>query len=369
MANTKISDMSALPTPLGTDKVEVSTAAGPATFSSDRDQGVSYTQDQFVGTDPINYVSSTGTYSLNINATNLQVSGSDLNTIQDIDVTATPKWRRVNVNGLTGTISIGGVTVDSTVYIQGGGFPELDFTMSCFGGGIPIQNYTFAQGTPAAPTIVANGLSLGGSRWFGYDGATHQQGAEISCKVDGTPGVSDIPTRIIFFTKEAAVPGIVERMTLKNDGKLGIGTPTPDDFLHVADASENTRIKIENTGVAGGNRNAGFIQKNSDLEYFTGISMHSGSEQYLMFNNTKGEVRFVINEVSDNIGISDNGATFVPDASAVLELNSTTRGFLPPQMTTAQRTGISTPAAALKVYDTDLNQEYLYNGTSWVITG
>lgn len=50
--------------------------------------------------------------------------------------------------------------------------------------------------------------------------------------------------------------------------------------------------------------------------------------------------------------------------SAILEAVSTTRGFLPPRMTTAQKTAIATPAAGLVVYDTTLNKLCVYT-TAW----
>ena len=53
-----------------------------------------------------------------------------------------------------------------------------------------------------------------------------------------------------------------------------------------------------------------------------------------------------------------------PDASAQLEVTSTTKGFLPPRMTTAQKLAIATPAAGLMVYDTDLNKLCVYT-TAW----
>lgn len=53
-------------------------------------------------------------------------------------------------------------------------------------------------------------------------------------------------------------------------------------------------------------------------------------------------------------------------ASAQLEIKSTSRGFLPPRMTTAQKNAIASPAAGLMVYDTTLNQMSYYNGTAWV---
>ena len=60
--------------------------------------------------------------------------------------------------------------------------------------------------------------------------------------------------------------------------------------------------------------------------------------------------------------------TETPDASAALEVQSNTKGFLPPRMTAAQRTDISNPATGLMVYCTDCNggELQVYTGSSWV---
>ena len=59
------------------------------------------------------------------------------------------------------------------------------------------------------------------------------------------------------------------------------------------------------------------------------------------------------------------GAFAYPAASVVLEVRSTTQGFLPPRMTTTQKNAIASPATGLMVYDTTLNLMALYNGTTW----
>ena len=59
--------------------------------------------------------------------------------------------------------------------------------------------------------------------------------------------------------------------------------------------------------------------------------------------------------------------TSTPDASAALDLTSTTGGLLLPRMTNAQCQAISTPVAGLMVYVTDLNggSFMFYDGNSW----
>ena len=65
---------------------------------------------------------------------------------------------------------------------------------------------------------------------------------------------------------------------------------------------------------------------------------------------------------------SSGSAVFGDDslsASAVLQANSTTKGFLPPRMTTTQKNAIATPASGLVVYDSTTNKLCCYNGSTW----
>src|SRR6186713_580640 len=62
--------------------------------------------------------------------------------------------------------------------------------------------------------------------------------------------------------------------------------------------------------------------------------------------------------------------TSSPNASSVLDLTSTGKGFLAPRMTSTQRLAIVTPATGLMVYQTDAPAGfYYYNGTVWVAYG
>ena len=65
-------------------------------------------------------------------------------------------------------------------------------------------------------------------------------------------------------------------------------------------------------------------------------------------------------------GVAVNETGNQPDASAMLDVQSTSKGFLPPRMTAAQRAAVSSPATGLTVYQTDGTAGlYSYDGSAW----
>jgi hypothetical protein len=65
------------------------------------------------------------------------------------------------------------------------------------------------------------------------------------------------------------------------------------------------------------------------------------------------------------VGINNTGAN--PNASAVLDMDATNRGFLTPRMTQAERDAIAAPATGLLIYQTDLTPGFrFYDGVDWV---
>ena len=66
--------------------------------------------------------------------------------------------------------------------------------------------------------------------------------------------------------------------------------------------------------------------------------------------------------MAQSVGIGTN----TPDASAQLDISSTTKGLLPPRMTTAQRDLITTPAAGLVLFNSTTNSIQLYSGSEWI---
>lgn len=66
---------------------------------------------------------------------------------------------------------------------------------------------------------------------------------------------------------------------------------------------------------------------------------------------------------AQSIGINQSGTP--PDPSALLDVNSTTKGVLITRMTTTQRNAITLPAAGLLVFDLDKSTIYLFDGQKW----
>lgn len=74
---------------------------------------------------------------------------------------------------------------------------------------------------------------------------------------------------------------------------------------------------------------------------------------------------FPCQAIFGQVGIGTNA----PDSTAILELQSTQRGFLPPRLTTEQRDSIQNPAIGLTIYNLDCHCINFFNGVQWVEYG
>ena len=54
------------------------------------------------------------------------------------------------------------------------------------------------------------------------------------------------------------------------------------------------------------------------------------------------------------------------EASAVLELESTSKGFLPPRLSTTQRNAVTNWTEGSLIYNTTTSTIEYYNGTAWI---
>ncbi len=65
--------------------------------------------------------------------------------------------------------------------------------------------------------------------------------------------------------------------------------------------------------------------------------------------------------IAQSVGVGTN----TPNASAQLDVSSTTKGMLIPRMTDAEKIAIPSPVQGLMVFNTNTNSFQYYNGTSW----
>jgi hypothetical protein len=139
-------------------------------------------------------------------------------------------------------------------------------------------------------------------------------------------------------------------------GNVGIGTTAPTYKLDV---------RADNTG---SQNVAQFVNVNvGGTEAVVGIGGGSGSWSKLVsYNNrlgfrnysTNAEV-MTVNVSNGNVGIG----TTNPDSSAMLDINSTTKGFKLPTMNWTQIQAIVSPASGLRVYSTTHNANLTNTGT------
>jgi hypothetical protein len=109
-------------------------------------------------------------------------------------------------------------------------------------------------------------------------------------------------------------------------------------------------------GIATGTGEAGKIV----FQHSTPVA--SGSTLQSAFTDTLSLERLKIYTPS-TVSVIIGGTT--ANASALLQVDSTAKGFLPPRMTTTEKNAIGTPAQGLIVFDTTLVKLCVYSGTAW----
>src|SRR5215471_557256 len=66
---------------------------------------------------------------------------------------------------------------------------------------------------------------------------------------------------------------------------------------------------------------------------------------------------------SQSIAINADGS--LPNASAMLDIKSNSKGILIPRTSSSSRVAIVSPAKGLMIYDTTTSSFWFYNGSSW----
>jgi hypothetical protein len=140
-------------------------------------------------------------------------------------------------------------------------------------------------------------------------------------------------------------------LRIANTRNILINTTTDAGFK----LDVNGTARVATSILVGGGATTGTVQTG----VFRGTFFNDYANSFTIFQvQSNGNASFYQGLA---IGTSSNAV-----ASAQVEIVSTTKGFLPPRMTTTQRNAIASPAAGLIVYDTTLNLPHFFNGTIWV---
>jgi hypothetical protein len=161
------------------------------------------------------------------------------------------------------------------------------------------------------------------------------------------------------------------RMVIGGTGNIGIGTTTPDVKLHVVsqafigDDAVSQGLTLE----GGPNSSINFRASSAQTAQ---ITCGDTSNLFLdAFDSRAIELALdgtTVLEVSNtaNVGIGTLGSV---DPSALLEVKSTTQGFLPPRMDEGERNSIPSPAFGLMIYNTSTDEVNVFSGGTWKRVG
>lgn len=116
------------------------------------------------------------------------------------------------------------------------------FSNDNVGAGILINK---SRGTAAGVnTIVQSGDQIGVLGFQGANGTSYNFAAAIIGSVDGTPGATnDMPGALRFYTTPDGSGSLTEKMIIRQDGKVGIGTSSPTELLTLRSAEPRIRLE------------------------------------------------------------------------------------------------------------------------------
>jgi len=182
----------------------------------------------------------------------------------------------------------------------------------------PVLALSKSRGTSVGEdATVSNNDTLGYILFKGNNGTSFLNAAWITCEVDGgtnTNGdTTDMPGRLVFATTADGASSATTRMTIKQDGKVGIGETSPDSTLHIKRPDSGaTQLRIE----AGGSTTSNGAEYASVVFQGSGysgakIASHRDHPTY----NDRGDLRFYSgygnNEFTERMRIRQDGIVLI----------------------------------------------------------
>lgn len=135
---------------------------------------------------------------------------------------------------------------------------DLQFDKNFEGTSGPLINARKSRGQPGSLSSALSGDNLSGFNMSAYDGTSYVLAAQMFGRITGTVSAGIIPTSLIFRTTDVS-GSLNEVVRITNDEKVGIGTDTPDQTLHVHKDSAGSVTVSNNTIAVFENSTSGYI--------------------------------------------------------------------------------------------------------------
>ena len=150
----------------------------------------------------------------------------------------------------------------------------------------PRIEFHTSDGTVVSPTAVTGdttGTHLAEFRGLGYDGTSFIESGlvRVSVDLDQTVSTGVVPGRFVVITANNSGT-LANILTFNSSGKMGIGTPRPDEKLHVNNGNAKIDGFVQFGSFTTVERNAltaafGMVIYNTDTNVFEGYQNTGGT--------------------------------------------------------------------------------------------
>jgi hypothetical protein len=145
---------------------------------------------------------------------------------------------RLLVGTSTARSNFFGTTLSSLTQTEGTGGSTARGSLSVINNDVSNNPPYVLLGRSGAATLGSNAVVVSGSRlgtltFHGADGTSFIEAATVAGEVDGTPGSTDMPGRLVFSTTSDGAASPTERLRIDSSGRVGVGTSAPEETVDV----------------------------------------------------------------------------------------------------------------------------------------